>query len=338
MHWIQIESNLMFDKSLREVSTINDLNQSISVVIPVFRAGPILRELHERIKLVLIAAEIEFELIFVEDCGGDNSWSVICELARQHPNVTGIKLSRNYGQHNALLCGIRAAKGDVIITMDDDLQHPPEEIPKLLEKLFEGFDVVYGVPEKEPHGFLRGVASQVTKLVLQKSMGAETARQISAFRIFKATFSDAFQDYRSPSVNIDVMLTWATTNFNVVKVQHEERKTGVSGYTIRMLIRHAFNMMTGFSALPLQVASLTGFAFAFFGFLVLAYVLIRYLAIGAVVPGFAFLASIIAVFSGVQLLAIGVIGEYLARIHFRTMERPPYIVCEKTSLESSNDL
>lgn len=296
-----------------------------------------MHELTERISSVLVAAQFTFEIIFVEDCGGDDSWLVISELARRQPNITGIKLSRNYGQHNALLCGIRAAEGDVIITMDDDLQHPPEELPKLLEKFSEGFDVVYGAPEREPHGLLRGFASQVTKMVLQKSMGAETAGQISALRVFKARLSNAFDDYRSPSVNIDVMLTWATTNFSVVKVRHESRKVGVSGYTMRMLIRHAFNMMTGFSALPLQVASLTGFVFALFGFLVLAYVLIRYLAVGAVVPGFAFLASIIAVFSGVQLLAIGVIGEYLARIHFRTMERPPYIVDEKISAENPSD-
>ena len=294
---------------MQKVFIIHRLNQSISVVIPVFRAGATLRELTKRINSVLVATKLKFEIVFVEDCGGDDSWPVICELACLHPNITGIKLSRNYGQHNAVLCGIRAANGDVIITMDDDLQHPPEELPNLLEKLFEGFDVVYGTPEKEPHGFLRGVASQVTKLVLQKSMGAETARQISALRVFKASLSEAFYDYRSPCVNIDVMLTWASTNFSVVKVRHEPRKTGVSGYSMRMLIRHAFNMLTGFSALPLQIASLTGFAFAVFGFLVLAYVLIRYLAIGAVVPGFAFLASIIAIFSGAQLLAIGVIGE-----------------------------
>lgn len=283
------------------------------------------------------ASQISFEIIFVEDCGGDDSWKVICELTGQYSNIRGIKLSRNYGQHNALLCGIREARGDVIVTMDDDLQHPPEELPKLLEKFSEGFDVVYGSPEQEPHGFLRGAASRITKMVLQKSMGAEIAGQISALRVFNAQLSDAFDDYRSPSVNIDVMLTWVTTNFGVLNVRHEPRKTGVSGYTMRMLIRHALNMMTGFSALPLQMASVTGFVFASFGFFVLAYVVVRYLIIGAVVPGFAFLASIIAVFSGAQLLAIGVIGEYLARIHFRTMERPPYVVREKTSDTKSGD-
>ena len=287
-----------------------------------------MHELTERINSVLGSAKVEFEIVFIEDCSEDDSWSVICELACEYPNITGIKLSRNYGQHNALLCGIRAAKGNVIITMDDDLQHPPEELPKLLEEFYKGFDVVYGAPKKEPHGFLRGVASQVTKMVLQKSMGADIARQISALRVFKASLSDAFVDYRSPSVNIDVMLTWATTDFSVVKVRHEPRKAGTSGYTMRMLIRHTFNMMTGFSALPLQMASLIGFVFALFGLVVLAYVLINYFLHGAAVQGFAFLASIIAVFSGAQLLAIGVIGEYLARIHFRTMERPPYIVRE----------
>ncbi len=165
--------------------------------------------------------------------------------------------------------------------------------------------------------------------MLQQAVGAETARHVSALRVFKTDLRQAFHDYRSPFVNIDVMLTWATTNFGVVKVRHDPRRAGTSGYTLRMLVRHAFNMMTGFSALPLQAASMIGFAFALFGAGILAFVLIRYLMLGAVVPGFAFLASIVAIFSGVQLLAIGIIGEYLARIHFRTMERPPYVVREE---------
>jgi undecaprenyl-phosphate 4-deoxy-4-formamido-L-arabinose transferase len=164
-------------------------------------------------------------------------------------------------------------------------------------------------------------------------MGTETARHISAWRVFNASLKSAFEHYRSPSVNIDVMLTWATTNFSMVRVRHDPRKVGVSGYTVRALIRHAFNMMTGFSPLPLQIASVIGLVFASFGIIVLAYVLIIYFVWGAVVQGFAFLASIIAIFSGAQLLAIGVIGEYLSRIHFRTMDRPPYVIGDETKGE-----
>ncbi len=218
--------------------------------------------------------------------------------------------------------------------MDDDLQHPPEELPKLLKKLAEGYDVVYGTPQQEQHGFLRDLASRITKLALQNAMGAETARKASALRVFRTELRDAFMDYRSPSISIDVLLTWATTRFSALSVRHELRKYGQSAYTVRKLINHAVNMMTGFSTLPLQMASVMGFVFSFFGFIVLAYVLMRYLILGGSVPGFPFLASIVTIFSGVQLFALGVIGEYLARMHFRTMDRPPYLIRE--SVKGSN--
>jgi len=303
----------------------------LSVVIPVFRSGNVLYELHSRLVGVLSALELDdYEIIFVEDGGGDNSWDVIQEIASRDGRVRGIRLSRNYGQHNALLCGIRRAHGDVIITMDDDLQHPPEEIPKLLKKLSEGYDVVYGSPQSLPHGFFRNLASTITKWVLQSAMGAKNAREVSAFRAFRTDVRKAFENYHSPLVCIDVLLTWGTTNFGYVKVAHHPRKAGVSGYTLRKLITHAVNMLTGFSVLPLQLASLIGLAFTAFGFVILCYVLFRYFADGARVPGFAFLASIISIFSGVQLFTLGVIGEYLARMYLRVMDRPPYVVSQDT--------
>jgi undecaprenyl-phosphate 4-deoxy-4-formamido-L-arabinose transferase len=272
--------------------------------------------------------------VFVEDCGGDDSWSVIQQLAAADPRVRGFRMSRNFGQHNALLCGIQEARGETIVTLDDDLQHPPEEIPKLLAKLDEGYDVIYGPPEREQRGLLRDLASQITKLALEGAMGAANARQVSALRAFRTRLRDAFANYRSPTVNIDVLLTWSTTRFAAVRVRHEAPKFGESGYTPRKLLRHALNMMTGFSTRPLQVASLMGFSFALFGLAVLGYVLIRWLLQGSAVPGFAFLASIIAIFSGAQLMALGIIGEYLARMYFRTMERPPTSYARKRKSES----
>ena len=298
----------------------------ISVVVPVYNSAVILPMLVEELHAVLPRCAKEFELILVNDASLDMSWHVITELASQRGWIRGFNLMRNAGQHNALLCGIRAARYEIIATIDDDLQNPPSEIPRLLAKLEEGFDVVYGTPEQEQHGLLRDLASQITKFVLQNAMGAEIARNISAFRIFRTQTREAFQHYRGPFVSIDVLLTWGTTRFAALQVRHESRRQGTSGYTMRKLIAHALNMMTGFSVLPLQLASMIGFVFTVFGVCALAFVLGRYLIQGNAVPGFAFLASIISIFSGAQLFALGIIGEYLSRMHFRSMDRPAYTV------------
>jgi undecaprenyl-phosphate 4-deoxy-4-formamido-L-arabinose transferase len=199
-------------------------------------------------------------------------------------------------------------------------------MPLLLDKLAQGFDVVYGTPQKERHGLWRDMASRVTKLALQSAMGAEIARNVSTYRAFKTQVRDAFAAYQGPFVSLDVILTWGTTRFGSVPVAHDARLIGKSNYTLRKLITHALNMMTGFSTLPLQLASMIGFAFTGLGFLVLLYVIGRFIVEGGSVPGFPFLASIIAIFSGAQMFALGIIGEYLARMHFRSMERPAYTV------------
>lgn len=302
---------------------------SVSVVVPVYSEES-LPTLVKRIQPALGALQTPFELILVNDSSSDGSWSLIRELALQHRWIRGLNLSRNYGQHNALLCGIRHARFDTIVTMDDDLQNPPEEIVRLVAKLEEGFDVVYGTPDKEQHGVLRNLASRVTKMTLASAMGAESARNVSAFRAFRASLREGFEHYRGPFVSIDVLLTWGTTRFPAVQVRHNTRSVGVSNYTLRKLLIHAANVMTGFTALPLQIASLIGFAFTLFGLGLLAFVLVRYWIDGSSAPGFPFLASVISIFSGAQLFALGVIGEYLARMHFRMMERPPFMVREST--------
>ena len=298
----------------------------VSVVVPVYNSEQCLRELARRIGRVLESRNDSYELILVNDASRDRSWEVICELASQYRWISGINLTRNFGQHNALLCGIRLAQYSTIVTLDDDLQHPPEEIEAMLVRLAQGYDVVYGTPDREEHGLWRNVASRITKIALQSAMGAQTARKVSAFRAFRTAMRDAFETYRGPFVSIDVLLSWATTRFTTVRVRHERRLTGVSNYSLRKLIRHALNMMTGFSALPLQLASLIGFAFTLFGLGILGFVISRYLLYGSAVPGFAFLASVIAIFSGAQLFALGIMGEYLARMHFRLLDRPAYTV------------
>jgi glycosyltransferase involved in cell wall biosynthesis len=289
-----------------------------------------LPELTDRLCLMLSGTGQEHEVLFVNDGSYDESWEVIMSLSEKYSWIHGVNLLRNFGQHNALLAGIRLARYEVVVTMDDDLQNPPEEVPKLLARLQEGWDVVYGVPVTYKHGFLRDMASYITKLTLQNAMGVETACKVSAFRVFRTRLRDAFSDYNSPFVSIDVLLTWGGTKFSSLVVNHKARLSGTSNYTYRKLIVHALNMMTGFSVVPLQIASLAGFISTLFGIGVLIWVVGRYYISGGSVPGFAFLACIIAIFSGTQLFAIGIIGEYLARMHFRMMARPAYVVREET--------
>ena len=297
-----------------------------SVIVPVYNSEGTLRELAARLAAVLPSVTQRHELLFVNDGSRDGSWGRVCDLAQTYPWVRGIDLMKNYGQHNALLCGIRSARGGLIITLDDDLQHPPEEIPKLIGKLSEGYDLIYGTPEAQRHGFWRGFASRLTKIGLQSALGAETARKVSAFRVFHASLREAFLDYNGPLPCMDVLLTWGARRVGSVTVRHDLRREGKSNYDVPKLIRHTLNMVTGFSLWPLRLASLLGFAFTFFGFLVLVYVIGRFFIEGGSIPGFPFLASIIALFSGVQLFTLGIIGEYLSRVHFRTMGRPTYVV------------
>jgi glycosyltransferase involved in cell wall biosynthesis len=308
---------------------------SISVVIPVYNGSATLSPLIDRLRIVLDRLATPYEIVLVNDGSRDGSWATIESLALRYSEIVGIDLMRNYGQHNALLCGIRRCRNEVIITLDDDLQQPPEEIPRLLAKLHEGYDVVYGTPKQEQHGFWRNLSSRVTKAALGAATSASVAPMVSAFRAFRASVKPAFADYRSPLLSIDVLLTWATTSFASVTVQRVARRSGVSNYRLRSLVRHTMNMMTGYSLLPLQLATMIGFLFTLFGILVLFFVLGRYLMVGETVAGFPFLASIIAIFSGAQLFALGIIGEYLGRMHLRMMERPAYIVRAATLVRTA---
>ncbi|MRR30365.1 glycosyltransferase [bacterium] len=316
--------------------SISHLQSGVSVVVPVYNSAQTLELLVSGLQSIFEKLAVPCELILVDDCSKDGSWGTIARIAELNQWVTGISLMRNYGQHNALLCGIRAARFDTLVTMDDDLQNPPSEIPKLLAELDRGFDVVYGRPLIEQHGLCRNLASAITKLALGSVMGIETARSVSAFRAFRTQVRDAFASYQSWFVSIDVLLTWGASRFSAVAVDHQPRARGVSNYTLIKLLRHAVNMLTGFSVLPLQLASLFGFLFALFGMGVLAYVLGCYVLLGSSVPGFPFLASIIAILSGVQLFALGVMGEYIARIHFRTMDRPAYAVRQVKATSPTN--
>jgi glycosyltransferase involved in cell wall biosynthesis len=303
-----------------------------SIVIPVYKGADCLPDLVERLAAVLPGLFKKFEVILVNDGSPDNSWDCIATLSRRFPWVVGINLRRNFGQQNATLCGIRAAMYEITVTMDDDLQHPPEEIFKLLQKLEEGYDVVYGFPKKLPHSPGRNAASYLSKWILSRLMGIKVVENNNSFRAFYTDLRQAFETYRNPNVLVDVLLSWGTTRFAVVYVDQMQRQIGESNYNFFTLVKHALLILTGFTTIPLRFASLVGFGFTIFGVSILGYVIFIYFTQGSI-PGFPFLASLIAVFSGVQLFAMGIFGEYLAHIFEHSMEHPAYLIKNTTSAE-----
>ena len=306
---------------------------TVSVVVPVYNDAPTLDPLVERLSAVLPTCALAYEIILVDDGSKDTTWEAISSLSRRRPECRGLRLMRNYGQHNALLAGIRQAKYDIIVTLDADLQNPPEEIPRLLDGFATGADVIYGTPRENAHGFARKLASRTARYVLEEAMGADGAVNVSPFHAFHTSMRDGFAHVDGPAINVDVLLGWSTTQVHRVYVRHDERTVGASAYTFGTMLRHAFNLLTGFSTQPLRMASKIGFGFTVFGALLLVYVLTHYFVVGGSVPGLAFLASVIAVFSGAQLFTLGIIGEYLARMYNRMMERPSYVVGRATPVQ-----
>jgi glycosyltransferase involved in cell wall biosynthesis len=298
---------------------------NVSVVVPVYNGSDTLPLLVDEVGKVLPDVSDEFELVLVNDGSPDQSWDVISDLAQTHSWVRGIDLMRNYGQHNATLCGIREARYEVIVIMDDDLQNPPQEIPKLLEKLEDGYDVVYGVARKRQQVWWKSLASVIVKRAIAYVMGLRTVRDIGAFKAFRADLRKSFESFHSPDVLVDVLLSWGTTRFASVKVDEAPRTVGKSNYNLLKLIKVSLLVLTSYTTIPLRLASIVGFMFTLFGFGVLIYVLVTYFVAGSI-PGFSFLASSVTIFSGVQLFALGILGEYLARVFERTGGRPTYTI------------
>ena len=297
-----------------------------SVVVPCYRSAVTLPPLIARINEALPAHVSDYEVVLVVDGGDGATWTTANELQRRHRRVRALRLSRNYGQHNALVAGVRAARYDVVVTMDDDLQHRPEEIPALLAALTDDVDLVYGVADREEHGVARSLASRLAKAGIERMLHIRSARQISAFRAFRTFLRDGFAQLNGPHASLDVALSWATTNVAAVRVRMDDRTSGRSGYTVRMLVRHTLNMVLGYSSAPLRLVAYLGFAIGLVGVALLARMLFLYFSGQTTVAGFTTVASMVAIFSAAQLIAIGVLGEYVGRIHTNGLGRPTYVV------------
>jgi undecaprenyl-phosphate 4-deoxy-4-formamido-L-arabinose transferase len=303
--------------------------EGCTVVVPVYNSQATLQPLVDRLGAVLPGVAARFEVVLVNDGSRDESWAVIGQLARKHPWVRGVNLMRNYGQHNALLAGIRAARFAVTVTMDDDLQHPPEEIPRLLEALGQDGDLVYGTPIEPGQGAGRALSSRITRFWLHRVLGAEIASRASSFRAFRTVLREVFAHYEGPSVAIDALLAWTTTRVATVPVRHDPRRHGQSQYGWLRLARLAVDLTTTFRTWPLRLASVVGFVVMAFGLGLLAFVVGSYVVTAQPLSIFRFLAAVLAIFSGAQLFTLGILGEYVARIHHRVLREPSYVVRDR---------
>jgi polyisoprenyl-phosphate glycosyltransferase len=303
----------------------SDYAIEISVVVPVYRSEATLRQLVDCLVPVLRSISSRFEIVFVEDGSPDNSWRVLSELQAEHPDtIVAVQLMRNFGQHNALMCGFRHARGRFIVTIDDDLQNPPREIPKLLQKIQEGdYDVVYGQYIEKKHKPWRNLGSRLVtgfhRFVFRSPITP------TAFRIIRKETVDSILSYDLNFTVIDGLLAWNTQRIGAVLVDHEPRARGSSGYSLWRLITLALNLFTNFSLLPLQVVSAVGVFVATVGVLIGFYYSILWLLGRIEVPGYASTIVAILVLGGCQLLALGIMGEYLGRLHLNVNRKPQYI-------------
>ena len=305
----------------------------LSVVIPVYGSASILPNLAKRLAEVLepTLGNGRYEVILVHDHGPDNSWQVITELARERPWLRGIDLRRNAGQHNALMAGLSVASGRFIVTMDDDLQHDPADIPRILQAL-ESADLCYVQFESRKHAAWKRMGSAFNDWVATRLLGKPRGLYLSPFRGFHAGVRDEAVRYRGPFVYLDGLLLQSTDNVTTILAQHHAREDGRSGYSLRKSIALWLQMATSFSIVPLRLVSAAGLVSAIVAFLFAAFILARKLMVPDMAVGWPSLIMAILFMGGLQLLALGAIGEYVGRVLLNVNLRPQYVIGKTTNL------
>lgn len=301
----------------------------LSIVVPVFRSMGTLHELYRRIVATIEPIDPNFELLLVEDCGGDGSWEVIKELSIEDKRVRGMTLSRNFGQHAATICGISNARGEWIVTLDDDLEQSPEVIPQLLDKAKDDYDLVYGVYRQRTHAKWRNFTSKLARRAFNLAIPSLNY-DYTSFRVINARIARTLIEFDSPFPFVDGYLSWLTNNFAIVSVPHNQRVIGHSNYDLRKLISHTLNIFVTFSDLPLRVASYTGLIFFLIGMVWLTIIVTGKLFGFITVSGFASVMAAIVLFGGIQLLILGIFGEYLGRMNFKSSKMPLFLVAHST--------
>nr|WP_074796762.1 glycosyltransferase family 2 protein [Nitrosospira briensis] len=291
------------------------MSPEISIVIPTFNNAAGLVLLADRLSCVVNGTGKSWEVILVDDGSSDNSWRVIEDIARDRPGFRGILLGRNMGQARATLCGIRAATGDIVVTMDDDLQHEPEAMPMLLAELDSdgGYDGLFAwFPDKQ-HSGLRNLGSRIVRYLNARAFGLGKVK-ISSYRLMRRQVADFIRANKSSIASPGAMMLAATRHIKSVPIEHHQRAFGRSNYTLISQLRLALTNLFAVSLLPLRLIAGLGIATAMVSAIMVLGTLVRYFTTGFGVPGWATLVILITFFSGMILLSLGVIGEYLLRV------------------------
>jgi glycosyltransferase involved in cell wall biosynthesis len=315
---------------------LNPNNPRCSVIIPVFGDGRYLQEIVSRIDSSFNSEKWKQpQIVLVDDCGSCESWEIITTLCNSRTNTIGIQLMRNFGQHNAIMCGFHNAHGDVIVTMDDDLQHAPESVADLVRTLhIESVDVVYGAYDKKKHTKGRNLGSFVVNWFYRRVFGLPIT--VSSFRAIDRKLVQAILRYELNFTFIDGLLAWNTRRISTTIVPHHPRADGKSSYSLTKLVALAMNMFTNFSLLPLQAVSFLGILAAAGGIgLGLAYLLLAIFSKIAV-PGYASTIIAVLVLGGLQLLSLGIIGEYIGRLHLNVNRKPQFTIRSRVESCSNN--
>jgi glycosyltransferase involved in cell wall biosynthesis len=298
-----------------------------SVIVPVYNGEKTVRALYERIQAFFTESECSFEVIFVYDCGEDKSWGELEKLKKDYSgNIKIIKLSRNFGQHNALICGFEFATGEFVVTMDEDLQHVPEDIGKLINKQKEAdYDVVYGKYIKQKHPLFRNATSFILKKLIDLVI-PDIYPDYSAFRLIKSSVAKATITMRNSYTFLDGYISWITQNCGYCLVSHNERQGGTSAYTFNRLLNHTINIFVTFSSFPIRLLSKLSIIVLLFTTLYSTYIVLRKLIYNDFAIGYPSLIIAIGFGIGLIMLSLGIIGEYIYRIGLKTTKRPNYFI------------
>jgi len=307
----------------------------ISVVIPVFNEEDNLRELGERLIRTLSAMGRPYEIIFVDDGSTDGSWQLLTDLNERYPQyIRALQFHRNFGQHQAIFAGFQAARGRVMVTLDADLQNPPEEIPRLVAKLEEGYDTVGGWRENRRDSLFRRLPSQLVNHVMSRVTGVKLRDYGCMLRAYRREVVDSINQCQESSSFIPALANLFAQRVAEIPVGHAERERGASKYGIIKLLRLNFDLMTGFSNLPIHLVGFMGVSIALLGLLFGFLLLIRRIFVGPEVEGVFTLFAILFVFVGLNTLGLALIGEYVGRIYREVRGRPRFVIRQTLGPES----
>jgi undecaprenyl-phosphate 4-deoxy-4-formamido-L-arabinose transferase len=301
----------------------------LSLVIPVFNEDQNLAELIERCVAVCEASKKRYEIILVDDGSKDRSRQILSEAAtRKDSNIVAVLLNRNYGQHPAVLAGLAQSRGDVVVTLDADLQNPPEEIPRLLAKIDGGCDVVGSVRENRRDSWWRRLPSRIINAVVRRTTGVEMNDYGCMLRAYRRSVVNAILSCPERSTFIPILANSFASVTGEVTVQHARRSAGDSKYSLWKLINLQFDLLTSMTAFPLRLLSIGGGLMAALGFLAGISIVVMRIAYGSAwaAEGVLTVVAILFLFTGVQLFGLGLLGEYLSRVYNDVRGRPRYFV------------